>query len=166
VRKQVSRRLGLPLRHPATLIATGFGIGRLPAMPGSWGSLAALPLAWAVRRAFGAGGLALAAAAVATAGIWAAGGVAEASGMPDPGSVVIDEIAGQMLVLLPLPRDPGAGALAFLLFRLFDIWKPWPIRRVERAVGGGLGIMLDDMLAAGYAVLAQRMIGGIFGVRP
>lgn len=166
MRKTVSRRLGLPPRHPAALIGTGFGIGRWPAMPGSWASLAALPLAWAVRRAFGAAGLALAAVAVVAAGIWAAGAVAEASGMPDPGSVVIDEIAGQLLALLPLPRDPAAYGLAFLLFRLFDIAKPWPIGRVDREVGGGLGIMLDDMLAAGYAVLAQRMIGGAFGVRP
>jgi phosphatidylglycerophosphatase A len=65
-----------------------------------------------------------------------------------------------------LPRDPAAYALAFLLFRLFDIGKPWPISRVDRRVGGGLGIMLDDVLAAGYAALAQRAIGGAFGVRP
>ena len=166
MRKSVSQRLGLPLWHPAALIATGFGIGRLPVMPGSWASLAALPLAWAVRRAFGATGLALAAAAAVAAGIWFAGVVAEASGMPDPGSVVIDEIAGQLLALLPLPRDPAAYALAFLLFRLFDITKPWPIGRVDQEVGGGLGVMLDDMLAASYAVLAQRMIGGALGVRP
>ncbi|HJU17057.1 MAG TPA: phosphatidylglycerophosphatase A, partial [Stellaceae bacterium] len=82
-----------------------------------------------------------------------------------PGAVVIDEVAGQLLALVPAPRTPAAYALAFLLFRLFDIKKPWPVGWVDRRIGGGFGIMLDDALAAVYAVLAQYAIGGAFGVR-
>jgi phosphatidylglycerophosphatase A len=166
VRKKIARRLGLEPWHPAALIGTGFGAGLLPTMPGSWGSLAALPLAWVLTGAFGAAGLAIVAAFAVAAGTWAAGTLARASGVPDPGNVVIDEIAGQFLTLLPAPRDPAAYALAFLLFRLFDIWKPWPIGRVDRRIGGGLGIMLDDVLAAVYAVLVELAISGAFGVRP
>ena len=82
--------------------------------------------------------------------------------------VVIDEIAGQWLVLLPAPLDPLAYASAFVLFRAFDIWKPWPVRWADRRVRGGLGIMLDDLLAAVYAILgllALLAINGKSGVR-
>lgn len=156
-------RLGLSPWHPAALVATGFGSGLLPRAPGSWGSLLALPLGWGLRGAFGRAGLAAAAGLAFGAGCWAAGRIARASGRPDPGLVVIDEIMGQLLALLPARRDPAAYALAFLLFRLFDIAKPWPIGRIDRTVGGGFGVMLDDALAAGYAVLAQMAIGGAFG---
>ena len=85
-----------------------------------------------------------------------------------PASVVIDEVAGQWLVLLAAPRDPLAWVLAFLLFRIFDIWKPWPVRWADRDIAGGLGVMLDDLLAAVYAALVLSVllvIGGVFGVR-
>jgi phosphatidylglycerophosphatase A len=81
---------------------------------------------------------------------------------------VIDEIAGQWLVLVPAPLDPLAYTLAFLLFRFFDIWKPWPVRWADRRVKGGLGIMLDDLLAAVYAAALLSgllAIGGVSGVR-
>jgi phosphatidylglycerophosphatase A len=145
-------RLGLPKGHPAVLIATGFGIGLIPFAPGSWGSLAGLALARAILAIAGIPGRALALAIVCGAGWWAAGAVAKASGLRDPAAVVVDEIAGQTLVLLAAPRDFVAWALAFVLFRLFDIWKPWPVRWADRRLAGGLGIMLDDFLAAGYAL--------------
>lgn len=160
----ITRRLGLSPWHPAALLATGLGAGLLPKAPGSWGSLAALPLAWGLRSAFGRGGLAAAAGLAFGAGCWAAGRVARTSGRPDPGLIVIDEIMGQLLTLLPTPRDPLAYALAFGLFRAFDIAKPWPIGRLDRTVGGGFGIMLDDALAAAYALLVQLAIGGAPGV--
>jgi phosphatidylglycerophosphatase A len=81
---------------------------------------------------------------------------------------VIDEVAAHWLVLLPAPLNPLSFAAAFLLFRIFDIWKPWPIGLADRRVHGGLGIMLDDLLAAVYAVLVSLvalMTGGAFGVR-
>jgi phosphatidylglycerophosphatase A len=138
--------------HPAVLLATWFGIGLLPITPGTWGSLAALPFAWAIRSHLGTAGLAVATVITFTIGWWAAATVAKASAIEDPGAVVIDEVAAQWLVLLPAPLDPIAYALAFLLFRIFDIWKPWPVRWADRRVKGGLGIMLDDFLAAAYAI--------------
>ncbi len=103
-------------------------------------------------------GLLIAAALAFVAGWWAAARVARASGIGDPGAVVIDEIAAQWLILGATPLDWRWYAAAFLLFRLFDIWKPFPINRLDRTVKGGFGIMLDDIAAAIY-VLAIVAIG-------
>lgn len=159
-------RLGLPLHHPAALLATWFGAGLLPLMPGSWGSLAALPCAWAIR--VFAGPLALAAATLLAfaVGCWAAAAVARASGRADPGFIVIDEVAAQWLVVLAAPLDWRAYLAAFLLFRVFDIAKPWPIRALERRVKGGVGVMLDDVAAAVYAGALLLVAEAIFVVRP
>ena len=154
--------------HPALVLGTGFGAGLLPVMPGTWGSLAALPCAWAIRSRWGVTGLAIAAVIVFAAGCWAAGTLAKTSGVKDPGAIVIDEVAAQWLVLLAAPLDPLSYAAAFLLFRIFDIWKPWPVRWADRRAPGGLGVMLDDLLAAVYAVLVFSVLlalGGAFGVR-
>jgi phosphatidylglycerophosphatase A len=159
-------RLGLPLRHPAVLIATWFGAGLLPEMPGTWASLAALPCAWAIRAVGGPAALAAAAMLAFALGCWASGRVAAASGREDPGFIVIDEVSAQWLVLLAAPLDWRAYAAAFLMFRVFDIAKPWPIRTVERQVKGGLGIMLDDIAAALYALILLVIGEGAFGVRP
>jgi len=150
------------------LLATWFGTGLLPITPGTWGSLAALPFAWAIRSHLGTTSLTVATVIVFTIGWWAAATVAKASAIEDPGAVVIDEVVAQWLVLLPAPLDPLTYTLAFLLFRFFDIWKPWPVRWAERHVKGGLGIMLDDLLAAVYAVVSLSgllVIGGVSGVR-
>jgi phosphatidylglycerophosphatase A len=150
------------------VLGTWFGAGLLPLMPGTWGSLAALPCAWAISSLWGAAALAIATAIIFIVGCWAAGTIASTSGAADPGVIVIDEVAAQWLVLLPAPLDPLAYAAAFLLFRLFDIWKPWPVRWVDRRVHGGLGIMLDDLLAAAYAILVFLILFvtvGAFGVR-
>lgn len=157
-------RLGLPFRHPAALVASGFGLGLLPAAPGSWASLAALPIAWILRSALGLGGLAAAAALACAIGWWAAAKLVRAGAGKDPGAIVIDEIAGQWLTLLAASLALPAYALGFVLFRLFDVWKPWPVRWADRRVGGGLGVMLDDVLAAGYAVLILWAVGAV-GVR-
>ena len=158
----------LPLWHPAALLATWFGTGLLPISPGTWGSLVALPCAWAIRAQWGVTGLTAAIAITFVAGWWAAARVAKASPIEDPSMVVVDEVAGQWLTLLPAPFNPLCWALAFLLFRVFDIWKPWPVRWADRHVHGGLGIMLDDLLAAVYAALALLFllaISGALGVR-
>jgi len=147
-------------------VATWFGVGFLPIAPGSWGSLAALPFAWAITSLWGIPGLGVAAAIAFLGGWWAAGRIARASGQHDPGFIVIDEIAAQWLVLLAAPLDWRAYAAAFLLFRIFDITKPWPARLVERRVAGGLGIMLDDIVAALYALVLLLIGEGAFGVRP
>ena len=142
----------LPFRHPVTLLATWFGAGLLPKAPGSWGSLAALPFAWVITEAGGGRLLAAAVALVSLVGWWAAERYAEASGGGDPGPVVIDEVAGQWLVLTMLPPDLAGYALGFVLFRLFDIVKPWPVSWADRRLKGGLGIMLDDLLAGLYGL--------------
>ena len=113
-------------------------------------------------------GLAIAAGIVFIVGWWAAATVARVSSIEDPGAVVVDEVAAQWMVLLPAPLDPLAYALAFLLFRIFDIWKPWPVRWADRHVHGGFGIMLDDLLAAVYALLVLSILlalGGVISVR-
>ena len=163
-----ARALGLPLWHPAVLVATGFGTGLLPVAPGTCGSLVALPFAWAIACTGGAPALAAAAVVAFFVGWWASAAVARASGIEDARAVVIDEIAGQWLVLVPASLDPLAYGLGFALFRIFDIWKPWPVRLTERRIKGGLGIMLDDLAAAVYAVFllsALSAIGELFGVR-
>jgi phosphatidylglycerophosphatase A len=99
-------------------------------------------------------------------GWWAAARLSRATGTHDPGFIVIDEIAAQWLVLLAAPHDWRWYIAAFLLFRLFDITKPWPIRAIERRVPGGLGIMLDDILAAIYALVLLLIGQEIFDVRP
>jgi phosphatidylglycerophosphatase A len=128
--------------------------------------LAALPCAWAIRVVGGPIALAAAALIALAVGCWAAGRVARVSGQEDAGFIVIDEIAAQWLVLVAMPLDWRWYAAAFLLFRVFDITKPWPIRMVERRIPGGLGVMLDDVVAALYAVLILLIGGGILGVRP
>jgi phosphatidylglycerophosphatase A len=153
--------------HPAVVLATGFGVGLAPVAPGTCAALAALLAAWPIRTACGLAGLAVAVALVFGLGCWAADLAAKSSGVADPGWVVLDEIAGQWATLLAAPLDPLAFALAFVLFRLFDIWKPWPVGWADRHVKGGFGIMLDDLLAAGYAALvlkAALATGSAFGV--
>ena len=150
------------------MLGTWFGAGLLPVMPGTWGSLAALPCAGVIRSLWGVAGLATGAAIVFAVGYWAAGTIANKSGAKDPGAIVIDEVAAQWLVLLPAPLHPLPYVVAFVLFRIFDIWKPWPVRLADRRVPGGLGVMLDDLLAAVYAILVFLValtIAGAFGVR-
>jgi phosphatidylglycerophosphatase A len=86
-------------------------------------------------------------------GWWAAAQVGRASGIVDDGSIVIDEVAGQWLTLAVVPPSAAAYVLGFLLFRLFDITKPWPARAAERSIPGGLGVMADDIVAGIYAAV-------------
>ncbi len=134
-------RPALPFFRPVTLVATWFGVGLIRRAPGTWGSLAALPCAVGLQFLGGPWLLAGATGLVSLAGVWASG---------DPGAVVVDEVAGQWLALLPLPLDLWWYAAAFALFRLFDIAKPWPIGWLDKNLHGGRGIMADD-LAAGLA---------------
>jgi phosphatidylglycerophosphatase A len=140
----------------AWAIGTFFGAGLLRPGPGTYGSIAALLLWFVAAHLFHPAHLALwtAAAALAAAviGIPAATIVARESGRDDPGHVVIDEVAGQLFALIAIPADPLHAALGLLLFRLFDISKPPPVRQLER-LHGGTGIMLDDV-AAGLLALA------------
>ncbi len=154
---------GLKFHHPVSLIATWFGSGLLPGAPGTWGSLAALPFAWVIVWSAGPWGLLGAAIAVFGIGIWAAGRYTQAAGMKDSQTVVIDEIAGQWLSLLFVPLDVSAYFAAFMIFRLFDIFKPWPANAADRKLSGGFGIMLDDMIAGAYALMLMHL--GLYVIR-
>lgn len=152
-----------PPYHPAMVIATWFGTGRLPWAPGTWGSLAALPFAWAIAWLFGPRALLLAVLVLFPIGWWAAARVVRAGGVEDPGWVVVDEVAGQWLTLVVAPRDATAYVAGFLLFRLFDIVKPWPARWLDQHVGGGFGIMADDIVAGFYAATALLLLLLVLG---
>jgi len=139
-------------------LATFFGAGYLKPGPGTYGSIAALLLWYAAAHAFHPAALTLAlttafAAIIVTAlGIPASTIVARESSRQDPGFVVIDEVAGQLIALILIRPDWQHAVLALLLFRLFDIFKPWPIRKLE-ALPEGAGIMLDDVAAGLFALL-------------
>lgn len=148
-----------------TFIATGGGIGNLPVAPGTWASLAALPCAAVLHMLGGPWLLSGAILAAFIAGIWASGRYAAAIGRGDPGSVVIDEIAGQWLAILPVALDWRYYVVAFVLFRFADITKPWPCRAAERAPGG-MGIMFDDIVAGVYAGMLTLMIAVWLGLEP
>ncbi len=141
--------------HP---VATVFGLGRLPAAPGSWASLAALPPAWAIVWAGGPWALAAAAVLVGIAGCRAAALHERATGERDASAVVVDEVVGQWLVLATLPLDPLAYALGFAAFRLFDIAKPPPVGWIERKISGGPGVMADDVAAAACAAALLHLV--------
>lgn len=145
----------------AYLLATWFGCGRSPAAPGTVGSAAALAIAIALRHWYGLPqwGFAALAAALAWPAIWAAGAVARDSHIEDPGFVVVDEVLGQWIALVGARAYNWKSYLAaFLLFRLFDIWKPAPVRQLEQ-LPGGLGINADDAMAGVYAALVLWVAG-------
>ncbi len=144
----------LPVWHPAFWLATWFGAGLMPKIPGTWGSAAALPFALAIANYGGPAALFAASLVAFGVGIWAAGVYSRHSGIKDAGPIVIDEVAGQWLTLAPFAFDPLNWFAGFILFRAADIVKPWPASWADREVRGGLGVMLDDMFAGVYAGIA------------
>lgn len=144
---------GINARHVAWWVATWFGVGLLPKFPGTWGSVAALPFAWLIQDAWGPLGLLAAAAGATAIGIWASGVYCDRSGQNDPQRIVVDEVAGQWLTLSAAALTFSDFALGFILFRMFDIMKPWPANWADRSLHGGWGVMLDDVAAGAYAAL-------------
>jgi phosphatidylglycerophosphatase A len=142
----------------ALVLATWFGAGFAPRAPGTAGTLATLPLLWALSLAPGWATPA-ATALVCVVGVWAAQRVAEARSEEDPQIVVIDEAAGVMLAFcVGAPAQLWSAAAAVVLFRLLDMTKPWPIAPLERLRPAGLGIMADDIAAGAIAGLIVRLI--------
>lgn len=141
-----------------TALATFFGAGYSPIWPGTAGTLAAVPLAYLLLGC-GRAWLYGATVAVLLAGTWAAERYCVLTGTHDNRRIVIDEVAGYLLSMWAVPGSLQNLAAAFVLFRLFDTWKPWPIRVVDRRVKGGFGVMADDVCAgavsAGLLWLAQ-----------
>ena len=148
------------LRDLGHLLAFGFGSGYAPVAPGTFGTLAALPLWWLALSLgpWGYLGLTLAAA---VAGIWLCGRAARALGVHDHPAIVWDEIAGFLVTMAGVPAGWPWVLAGFALFRLFDIWKPWPIRWLDARVAGGLGIMLDDLLAGAFACVLLHLAQGV-----
>jgi phosphatidylglycerophosphatase A len=136
-----------------TLIATSLGSGFSPLAPGTMGTLTAIPLAWALARGpwfvFW-----IATVLVSAIGTWAAERFQQANDTDDDQRIVVDEVAGYLVTLLLVPKSGAAMLLAFFLFRLFDIWKPFPVRLIDRKVGGGWGVMADDLAAGVYGALS------------
>ncbi len=173
-----------PKRTPGDYLALAIatcGVGYLPLAPGTWGSLVGIGVYVLVRAAamkffftvgaarnfnllhvyYGVVALELAVAVMITlVGIWAAARTEKLSGRKDPGKVVIDEVAGQFIALIPVPFVLGsfwwAAILAFILFRFFDIVKPYPARSLE-SLESGLGIMADDIVAGAYAAIVVAL---------
>ncbi|MGI9205987.1 MAG: phosphatidylglycerophosphatase A family protein [Woeseiaceae bacterium] len=149
------------LGDPVHLLAFGFGSGLAPKAPGTFGSVPGVLLAW-LTLPLGMEWRVGIAILLILSGIWICGESARRLGIHDHPGIVWDEIAGMYITLLVAPPQVAAWALAFGLFRLFDIWKPWPIRDLDHRLAGGTGIMLDDLVAALYAALLLGFGGWIF----
>jgi phosphatidylglycerophosphatase A len=144
------------------LLATGCYVGRLPWLPGTWGSLAAL-LPWLLMKDLSLPVYFLVLVAVLVVGFFVSGSAEKILDCPDAGSIVIDEFLGMFVTLTAAPPHPLAWLVGFLLFRVFDIAKPFPASWFDRRIHGGLGIMMDDVIAGIYAWLALRLIWPMIG---
>jgi phosphatidylglycerophosphatase A len=144
----------------ALAIATGGGVGWAPLAPGTVGSALAAVIVWGVP--FSRTGLLLFFIAVTLAGTWAAHRAERQLGAKDPGAIVIDEVAGMTLAVLPFPRTVLVLIAGFVLFRIFDITKPFPAR-VSQRVAGGLGVMVDDLIAGLYALVVIAVARATLG---
>ncbi len=148
-------------RDPVHFLALGFGSGCAPKAPGTFGTLAAIPLyllmqplpLW-IYLLLTVGGFAL--------GVWICDRTARDLGVHDHPAIVWDEVIGYWITMIAAPSGGLWVIAGFALFRLFDILKPWPIRQVDQQVGGGFGIMFDDVLAAGYAWLVLQGLAWMF----
>jgi phosphatidylglycerophosphatase A len=137
-------------------VATAGGVGTVPRAPGTAGSVVGLAAGWAAASALGPLGYAGVTAALFALGVVAAERAERSARCKDPSFVVIDEVVGMLVALFALPLRAGELLAALLCFRLFDIAKPFPLRRLE-ALPGGWGVMLDDLVAGVYANLAVRI---------
>jgi phosphatidylglycerophosphatase A len=149
--------------HPARFIAFGFGAGLARVAPGTFGTLVAIPLFYALHAMMSDFAYLALLPLLFALGVWACGRTSRELGEQDYGGLVWDEVVAFMLVLVFLPVDWRIQALAFLLFRFFDIVKPPPIRQVDAHWHGGFGVMADDIVAALYTLLVfalwHRLLG-------
>ena len=148
-------------QDPVYFVAFGFGSGLLPKAPGTWGTLAAIPIylllsssPWGVYLIVTLLALGL--------GVWVSSKVSNDLGVHDYKGIVWDEVVGYLFTMFLAPQGWYWIVLGFILFRLFDIWKPYPIRLIDQRVGSGLGIMLDDVAAAVPAwLIIQALAWGL-----
>jgi len=160
------------MRRLAVWIGTVAGVGYLRPAPGTWGSLVALPVAWGLHVVGGFWLLSIAVVAAFAKGLWATGVMTQSSADHDPSEIVIDEVVGQWIALLPLSYAAWSRGLdisvlwpgwvaAFILFRLFDITKPGPIGQADRR-GDAMGVMLDDVIAGVFAAIGVMVLAGLW----
>lgn len=145
-----------PFMHPVNLVCTWFGAGLSPVAPGTAGTLAALPFAFLIQYFLGNIALLGLSFVLFAAGCWASRRYIELTEREDPGEIVIDEVAAICLLLSLFPFTWQWAIACFLLFRLFDVLKPWPVSLADRKIKGGFGVMFDDLLAALYPVLLWK----------
>jgi len=143
--------------HPAHFLALGFGSGLMPVAPGTFGTLAALPL-WLLVASAGLYWQLLFIAAGFIAGVWFCSVTSRNLGVHDHGGVVWDEFVGVWITLIFAPFSWLNIVIGFCLFRFFDVLKPWPIKWFDRKVHGGLGIMLDDVIAGLFAGICLYVV--------
>jgi phosphatidylglycerophosphatase A len=149
--------LKLLLSHPAHFFSLGFGSGLAPKAPGTFGTVVGFPLYFLIANQSIPAQLGII-TILFLIGVWFCDLTGKAIGVSDHGGIVWDEIVAMMLVLTFTPVTVFYYVLAFALFRLFDIWKPAPIRQVDAQLKGGLGVMFDDILAAIYAIICIQGI--------
>lgn len=143
---------------PHALIATWFGAGLLRPAPGTMGSLAAIPFGLAISWAGGPLYLALSALILFIIGTVSAGAYGRKSGETDDQSIVVDEVVGVWIAAIPAHTNLWPWVAAFLLFRLFDIWKPWPASFFDNRCKGGFDVMMDDVVAGLYALMGVSVV--------
>ena len=148
-------------RGPANFLALGAGSGLARVAPGTFGTLVGIPLLLVMPSGLGA--YALVTVALFALGVWVCEACARDLGVHDHPAIVFDEIVGYLVTMVAAPRSIGYLVLGFALFRLFDIVKPWPIGPVDRRVGGGLGIMVDDVLAGVFAAVGVQLVARLLG---
>jgi len=156
--KAVLRPTVRHLADPVHFLALGFGSGLAPFAPGTFGSLVGLAIALGLAP-LGLGWYLAATSLVTVGGVWICGESARRLGVHDHPAIVWDEVAGMMIAMLAAPPHWWGAPLAFVLFRVLDIAKPWPIREIDHGMRGGVGIMLDDVVAGLIAALALFIVG-------
>ena len=149
------------MRSIIMLLATGCYTGFLPKAPGTWGSLFAL-LPWLLLRNLTLPQYLMAVALLCVVGFFASGSAEKILDEADASPIVIDEIVGIMITLIAAPKHPAAPLVGLMLFRLFDIWKPFPVSWIDQHIHGGLGIMADDMVAGVFACITLHLLWLLF----
>ena len=144
-------------RDPFLFVAFGFGSGLSPKAPGTMGTIVAIPL-FILLSKLGLLVYVLIVIAAALLGIWVCGKASERLGVHDHGGIVWDEIVGYWITMIGMPISLSSIILGFVLFRFLDIFKPWPINYIDRHVQGGLGIMLDDIVAGVFAWIIMASV--------
>lgn len=145
----------------AKFISLGFGAGKAPIAPGTWGTLVGIPIYLLMQDLALVSYLAVS-FAIIILGIWAAEVYGKALGVHDHQSIVWDEVAGYIVTMTFAPAGWEWIIIGFLLFRLFDIWKPWPINLLDKHVKGGFGVMIDDVVAGIYAATILYLLARLY----